>query len=246
MSGHSKWASIKHKKGAADAKRGKIFTKHAKLITIAAGSGGDPDMNPSLRLAIDNAKSDNVPNANIDKAIKKGTGEDKSAAAMVEATYEGYGPGGIALYIEAITDNKNRTLPNVRSILTKGGGSLGESGCVAWMFEKKGLILAKPGDLDGDEAELMAIDAGAADISRGDDVMEIYTEISDLSKVASTLRESGFEVESQEIAFIPKDEVKVEDKETASKILRLMEALDDDEDVTNVSSNFDIDESLMD
>ncbi|MBU1019322.1 MAG: YebC/PmpR family DNA-binding transcriptional regulator [Patescibacteria group bacterium] len=245
MSGHSKWASIKHKKGAIDAKRGKIFTKHAKLITIAARGGGDPDMNPSLRLAIDNAKSDNVPNANIDKAIKKGTGEDKSAAVMVEASYEGYGPAGVALYIQAITDNKNRTLPNIRNILAKGGGSLGELGCVAWMFEKKGLILARFGDMDVDEAELMAIEAGAADLSRDDDSMEVYTAVSDLSKVSSALKEAGFEVESQEIAFIPKDTVKVEDKETAGKILRLMDALDDDDDVTNVSSNFDIDEGLL-
>lgn len=245
MSGHSKWHSIKHKKGAADAKRGKVFTKHAKLITIAARGGGDPDMNPSLRLAIDNAKADNVPNANIDKAIKKGTGEDKSGAAMVESTYEGYGPGGIALYIQVITDNKNRTVASVRSILTKHGGSLGESGCVAWMFEKKGLILARFPEMDGDEAELMAIDAGAADISREEDMMEVYTEVSDLSRVASALRESGFEVESQEITFIPKDEVKIEDKETVGKILRLMEALDDDDDVTNVSSNFDIEEGLI-
>lgn len=245
MSGHSKWHSIKHKKGAADAKRGKIFTKHAKLITIAARGGGDPDMNPSLRLAIDNAKADNVPNANIDKAVKRGTGDDKDGAAMIETTYEGYGPGGIALYINVITDNKNRTVSNVRSILTKGGGSMGENGCVAWMFEKKGLVIARIGEMDPDEAELMAIDAGAADLSSEDGVMEIHTGASDLAKVAGALREAGFEIESQEITFIPKDEVKVEDSETAKKILRLMEALDDDEDVTNVSSNFDIAEELI-
>ncbi len=246
MSGHSKWHSIKHKKGAADAKRGKIFTKHAKLIQIAAKNGGDPDMNPALRLAIDNAKADNTPNTNIERAIKKGSGADKDAAQLMEITYEGYGPAGVALYIQCITDNKNRTVSNVRSILTKNGGSLGENGCVAWMFQPKGLVVVNIGDNDSDELELTAIDAGASDIESEDGIMSVYTETSDLGDVAKALRDAGLEVESQELTFVPNDTVKIKDKEKAKKILRLMEALDEDDDVTNVSSNFDIDEDLID
>ncbi len=239
MSGHSKWASIKHKKGAADAKRGKIFTKHAKLIQLAARNGGDPGMNPALRLAIDNAKADNTPNTNIERAIKKGSGADKDAAQLMEVVYEGYGPGGVALYIQCVTDNKNRTVSNVRSTLTKHGGSLGENGCVAWMFEPKGLIVVKMGDGDPDEAELTVIDAGADDLERDDDVMQVYTGSSSLGVVANAIREAGLCVESQELTFVPKDTVKIEDEATAKKILKLMELLDDDDDVTNVSSNFE-------
>jgi len=246
MSGHSKWNSIKHKKGAADAKRGKIFTKHAKLIQIAARGGGDPEMNPSLRLGIDNAKADNTPNNNIERAIKKGTGEDKDAAQLLEVIYEGYGPAGVALYIQCVTDNKNRTVSNVRTILTKNGGSMGEAGCVAWMFKPQGLIVLKVGDTNKDEVELAAIDAGAADIESDDDTMTVYTDPSDLGKVAASLRDAGFSVESQEFTFVPNDTVKIDDSEKAKKILKLMDALDEDDDVTNVSSNFDIEESLLD
>jgi len=246
MSGHSKWHSIKHKKGAADAKRGKIFTRHANLITIAArAGGGDPDMNPSLRLAIDNAKNDNVPNANIERAIKRGTGELKDAAEIVEMTYEGYGPGGTAVIVECLTDNKNRTLTNVRTIFNKQGGKLGESGSVSWMFERKGVITLKADGKNPDEVELTAIDAGAEDIEREDNIIQIYTSVKNLTIVTDNLKKTGFEPENAEIQMIPKQTVKIEDEATAKKVLNFMETLEDDPDVSNVSSNFDISDELM-
>ena len=242
MSGHSKWHSIKHKKGIADAKRGKIFTRHANLISIAARSGGDPEMNPALRLAIDNAKKDNVPNGNIEKAIRRGTGEDKDAAQIEEVIYEGYGPGGTAVLVECLTDNTNRTYTNIRTAFNKGGGNLGKTGVVAWMFDRKGVITLKE---NSDEAELAAIDAGAEDIERDDDGMEVYTSPGDLTVVAGKLKEAGYEAEQAEVQMIPNQTVKIEDEATARKILNFMEALDDDADVSNVSGNFDISEELM-
>lgn len=245
MSGHSKWHSIKHKKGAADAKRGKIFTRHAKIITIAARNGGDPTTNASLRMAIDNAKKENVPNANIDKAIKTGTGELKDAAEILEVTYEGYGPGGTAIIVECLTDNKNRSYTNVRTIFDKKGGNLGNSGAVAWMFDRKGVITLKTDGIDLDEAELAAIDAGADDVDRDDEELTIYTEMSDLSLVLDKLKDAGFEAENAEIQMIPNQTVKVEDEDTARKIMIFMEALDEDMDVDKISSNFDISDELM-
>ncbi len=245
MSGHSKWHSIKHKKGAIDAKRGKIFTKHAKLIQLAARHGGDPEMNPSLRLAIDNAKADNTPNLNIERSIKKGTGEDKDAAQLVEVVYEGYGPAGVALFIQCITDNKNRTVSSIRSTLTKNGGSLGEAGCVAWMFEPKGLITVISGSGDPDEMELTLIDAGASDLERDGEVFHVYTNASELAIVAKKIREANLVIDSQELTFVPKTTVKIEDKSTADKIMKLMDLLDEDDDITNVSANFDIDENMF-
>ncbi len=245
MSGHSKWHSIRHKKGIADAKRGKIFTRHANLITIAARSGGDPDMNPTLRLAIDNAKRANVPNANIDKAIKRGTGEDKSAAQIEEVTYEGYGPGGTAVIVECLTDNTNRTYTNVRTIFNKQGGNLGKSGVVAWMFDRKGVITLNLEGIDADEAELAAIDSGADDIEREGETMQVYTNPSDLSLVSDKLKDVGFEAEQAEVQLIPNQTVKVEDESTAKKVLNFMDALDDDPDVSNISSNFDIPDELI-
>jgi YebC/PmpR family DNA-binding regulatory protein len=246
MSGHSKWHSIKHKKGAADAKRGKIFTMHAKLITIAAREGGgDPDMNPALRTAIDNAKADNVPNANIERAIKRGTGEDKEGADISEVMYEGYGPCGIALYIQAVTDNKNRTVASVKSILSKHGGNMGGAGSVAYLFHKKGLILIKAEPEKHEDIELTAIDSGAEDIKTEADSVEIYTDPKDLHNVKKKLEEAGFAIESAEITFIPENEVKIENENDARKVLKLMEALEEDDDVTNVYSNFDIPEELM-
>ena len=242
MSGHSKWHSIKHKKGAADAKRGKIFTRHAALISIAARSGGDPEMNPSLRLAIDNAKKDNVPSANIDKAIKRGTGEDKDAAQIEEVTYEGYGPGGTAVIVECLTDNKNRSYTNIRTIFNKQGGNLGNSGSVAWMFDRKGVITLAN---SSDEAELTAIDAGAEDIECEEGTMQVYTSPSDLTTVTDKLKAAGFEAQQAEVQLIPNQTVKIEDGQTAQKILNFMEALDDDQDVSNVSSNFDIPDAIM-
>ncbi len=245
MSGHSKWHSIKHKKGIADAKRGKIFTRHANLITIAARSGGDPEMNPGLRLAIDNAKKANVPNANIDKAIKKGTGELKGEAEIMEVTYEGYGPAGTAVIVDCLTDNKNRSLTNVRTIFGKRGGNLGNSGSVAWMFDRKGSIALKTEGVDLDEAELAAIDAGASGVEREDDALQILTEPTELSAVVEKLKAAGFEVEEAELQMIPNQTVTIENEGDAKKIMEFMEALDDDPDVSDISSNFDISDELM-
>jgi len=245
MSGHSKWHSIKHKKGAADAKRGKIFTRHAKLITIAAQSGGDPDMNPSLRMAIDNAKKANVPNSNIDKAIKRGTGEDKGVAQIEEVIYEGYGPGGTAVFVECLTDNTNRTYTNIRTIFGKRGGNLGKSGSVSRMFERKGIIEIMLKGLNADEIELAAIDAGAEDIQNNGEIITIYTNPSELSTVVNKLKETGLEAENAETQLIPNQMVTVTDEDTAKKILDFIEALDEDMDVNNIASNFDISDELM-
>ncbi len=245
MSGHSKWHSIKHKKGAADAKRGKIFTKHAKLITIAAKNGGDADMNPALRAAITNAKADNVPNSNIEKAVKKGSGADKDAAVFVEALYEGYGPEGTALLVEVITDNKNRSLTNVKTIINKNGENMGEAGSVSWMFDRKGIILVKLEEKNPEEAELEIIDAGAEDLSLDENVFEVLTAPSKLMQVRDNLEKSGFEIEKAELSYLPKNTVKIEDLAKAKKVLKLMDLLEDDEDVNNVFSNFDISEEIM-
>jgi len=244
MSGHSKWHSIKHKKGAADAKRSKIFTRHANLITIAARSGGDPDMNPNLRLAIDNAKKENVPNSNIERAVKRGTGELKDGNELVEITYEGFGPAGTAVIVECLTDNKNRTYTNVKTIFSKKGGNLGGSGAVSWMFERKGVITVQAeGNTDG--IELTAIESGAEDINVEGNLVEIYTAPTDLSEVDEKLKNQNIEIENAEVLLVPKETVKIESEESAKKVLEFMDALEDDQDVTNVSSNFDISDELM-
>ncbi len=203
-------------------------------------------MNPTLRLVIDNAKKDNVPSANIDKAIKRGTGEDKDAAQIEEVTYEGYGPGGVAVIVECLTENTNRTYTNMRTIFNKGGGNLGKTGVVTWMFDRKGVITMDIKKHDHDEVELAAIDAGAEDIEREDDLMEIYCNPTNLSTVADKLKTAGYEAENAEVQLIPNQTVKVEDESTAKKVLNFMEALDDDQDVSDVSSNFDISDELMD
>ncbi|MFH1284538.1 MAG: YebC/PmpR family DNA-binding transcriptional regulator [Candidatus Peregrinibacteria bacterium] len=246
MSGHSKWHSIKHKKGAADAKRGKIFTKHAKLITIAARDGGDdPEMNPGLRTAIANAKADNVPNANIEKAIIKGAGGSGETSALSESMYEGFGPAGVALYVQTVTDNKNRAVSSIKNAFSKNGGNMGEAGCTAWMFEKKGLIFA---DIDGknhDEAELEAIDAGAEDIDADGSTFEITTNPAQLMKVRELLANAGFSVEQATLSYVPKNTVKINNADDAKKVLKLVEALEDEDDVTNVYSNFDIPSDII-
>jgi len=236
---------LKRKKASVDAKRGKIFTRHANLISIAAASGGDPDMNPTLRMAIDNAKKENVPNANIEKAVKRGTGEDKTAAQIEEVSYEGYGPGGTAVFVECLTDNTNRTYTNIRTIFNKGGGNLGKSGVVAWMFDRKGVITVNSTEKDGDEIELAGIDAGAEDVQRDDEMIEVYTDPSELSNVLNKLKDAGIEANNAEVKFIPNQTVEVTDESTAKKILDFMETLDDDPDVSDVSSNFDISDELM-
>ncbi len=245
MSGHSKWHSIKHKKGALDAKRGKIFTKHAKLITIAAKDGADPEMNPSLRTAISNAKSDNVPNANIEKAIKKGAGGGKDGVRFDEIMYEGFGPAGVAVYVQAITDNRNRSVASVKTCFMKNCGTMGEAGSVGWMFDHKGLIIVKVGVKDPDEAEMEIIEAGAEDLELFEETFEITTAFTDLMKVRDKLEEAGFEVAKAEPNFIAKNEVKIETLEDAQKLYRLIEALEDDDDVGNVYTSADVPDEIM-
>lgn len=246
MSGHSKWHSIKHKKGAADAQRGKIFTKHAKLISIVARHGADPDTNPSLRAAIDNAKADNVPNTNIDRAIKKGSGQDKDATNYEELFYEGFGPAGTALYVHVITDNRNRALSEVKAILTKKGGGMGAAGSAAWMFNRKGLITVpvKEGT-NADDLELMLIDSGAEDIKKAGEIMEVYTDFTKLALVKENLMKSGIQFDKAEVVFIPKQTVKITDPEDARKVLNLVEMLEENDEVSGVYCNFDIDDELM-
>jgi YebC/PmpR family DNA-binding regulatory protein len=247
MSGHSKWHSIKHKKAAEDAKKGKIFTKHAKLIAIAARGGGDPNMNPSLRLAIDNARAENMPRENIDRAVKKGTGEGKDAVVMEEIFYEGFGPGGAALYIETLTDNRNRTLTNVKHIMTKHGGNLGSAGSVGYLFKKKGVINVdvKTAGKTEEEIELSAIDAGAEDVVGDGDLVTIYTEPTAVMKVKAALEKSGVKVESASQAYIPQTSVRIEDQDVARQLLKLVDLLEEDEDVSEVHSNFDIPEDIL-
>ena len=243
MSGHSKWASIKHKKGANDAKRGKIFTMHAKMITIAARSGGDPDMNPTLRTAIDRAKADNVPNANIDRAIKKGTGEDKNAAQYEEITYEAMGPGGASFMIDVITDNKNRSNTNVRTILTRNGGTPGSA---AWKFDKVAFFLVDPEGKNPDETELTLIDCGADDLEAAEEgKFGVFASLTSFNEVKNLIQAAGYKVEKDEIIWRPKDPMPVDDKTQAEKILKLIDALDEDDDLHNVYSDADISESVL-
>jgi YebC/PmpR family DNA-binding regulatory protein len=242
MSGHSKWASIKHKKGALDAKRGKIFTRIIKELTVAArGGGGDPDMNPRLRTIIADAKAANMPAENIKRAIEKATGGG-DAEQYEEITYEGYGPGGVAVLVEAATDNRNRTAAEVRSIFVKAGGQLAGSGAVAWQFEPRGLITVASGDPD--EVALAAIDAGAEDVDTAADPLEIYTAPGDLEHIRRTLEEGGVAVESAESAMIARQTVEL-DSGHARQALRLVELLEDLEDVQRVTANFEIPEDVF-
>lgn len=239
MSGHSKWHSIKHKKGAADAKRGKIFTRHAKLVEIAAREGGsdDPGMNPRLATAIENAKADNVPNANIDRAIKKGTGDLKGEHTVAE-TYEAYGPGGVACIIECLTDNRNRTLSNVRSAIEKRGGKWAESGSVLFLFEKKGVVVAE-GSLD-EETELRLIDAGAEDIAKDDDTINITTSATQWAEVRDMLKEKQWKIQEAGLKYIAKQEMRITDAATAQKLIDFVDAIEEDDDVAEVHTNADI------
>ena len=243
MSGHSKWHSIKHKKGAADAARGKVFTRHAKLVEIAAreGSSGDPEQNAKLRTAIADAKAENVPNANIDRAIKKGTGELKGAAQTVSVIYEAYGPKGSAFIIECLTDNKNRTLANVKTILGKNGGRFAESGSVMWMFEQKGVVIAElPESCDNDELELSLIDAGAEDISIQDEIIEVITGREGWGSVRDLLKEKGFELQTAGLKYVPNQTVKIDDEKNASSVMKLVELLEEDDDVSEVHTNAEV------
>src|SRR3954452_21146518 len=239
MAGHSKWAGIKHKKAIVDARRGKLFTKLARAITVAAKEGGgDADGNPSLALAIQKAKDASMPKDNIERAIAKGTGSGADVDALENVMYEGYGPGGVALLIEAVTDNRNRTGADVRHLLSKGNGSLGEPGSVAYNFDKKGVI-AVDGERYTEDDLIVAIDAGAEDISLDDDVYEIVTEPSALTGVRQALTDAGIEVQASEVTQRPKVLVPL-DEQGAAKLLRLVDLLEDNDDVDAVHANFDV------
>jgi YebC/PmpR family DNA-binding regulatory protein len=244
MSGHSKWSTIKRKKGAIDAKRGKLFTKILKEITLAARSGGDPEGNPRLRTAILAAKNENVPKDNIERAIKKGTGALEGAAAFEEITYEGYGPGGVAVLVEVMTDNKNRTVADIRHIFSKFGGNLAESGSVAWIFKKKGSILLDKKGIDEDKLMEIALEAGADDVQEEDNEYEVITEPSAFEAVKQALEESGYKFVNAQIGMIPQNTVKLEEAK-AEQMLKLMERMEDNDDVQNVYANFDIPDDVM-
>ncbi|NIP37728.1 MAG: YebC/PmpR family DNA-binding transcriptional regulator [Candidatus Dadabacteria bacterium] len=244
MSGHSKWANIKHKKASVDAKRGKVFTKLIRELTVAArAGGGDPEANPRLRSAINTAKGQNMPNDTIDRAIKRGTGE-AGAEELHELSYEGYGPGGTAVLVNAVTDNKNRTVSEVRKIFNKHGGNMGEAGCVAWMFEKKGRIAVSKSAINEEELMELALDAGADDVIDDEFEYAVLTEPNAFEDVKASLEQSGVKPESAEVTMIPQNIVKVEGKE-AGQLLRLMESLEDSDDVQNVYSNFDIPDEML-
>ena len=241
MSGHSKWASIKHKKGALDAKRGKIFTRIIKELTVAArAGGGDPDMNPRLRTIIGDAKAANMPAENIKRAIRRGTGEEPGVH-YEEAQYEGYGPGGAALIIDVMTDNKNRTVSEVRHLLEKYGGNLAASNAVAWMFSKKGYIVIEKSKADEDKLMSAVLDAGADDLQDDDDNWEVLSAPEAFTAVNDAVKALGIEPTSAQVSMIPQNYVKLEGK-PAQAMMKLMDALDDHDDVQNVSSNFDISE----
>jgi YebC/PmpR family DNA-binding regulatory protein len=244
MSGHSKWSTIKRKKGKADAERGRIFTRLIKEITVAARQGGgDPNGNPRLRSAILAAKGANMPQANIEKAIKKGTGE-LPGVSYEEVSYEGYGPGGVAVLVETMTDNKNRTVSEIRHIFTRNGGNLGEVGCVGWMFDKRGLIIVDKNVTNEDELLTIVLDAGALDMRLEGDAYEIITPAADFEKVRQALEQKKISCLSAEITMIPQNTVKLEGKE-AEQMIRLMESLEDHDDVQKVYANFDIPEEIM-
>jgi YebC/PmpR family DNA-binding regulatory protein len=244
MAGHSKWASIKHKKAVVDARRGQAFTKLARAITVAArDGGGDPDNNAALGQAVQKARDASMPKDNIERAIAKGTGEGADAQAIESVLYEGYGPGGVALLIEALTDNRNRTSAEIRHQLTKQGGTLGEPGSVAYLFAMRGLIVVDASRY-GEDDLVVAIDAGAEDISVDDDVYEIITDPSDLSAVRAALEEAGVEIESSEVVQQPSSRVPVEEAE-AERLVRLIDALEENDDVNAVHANFDVDAGVL-
>ncbi|MDH5511456.1 MAG: YebC/PmpR family DNA-binding transcriptional regulator [Nitrospinota bacterium] len=244
MSGHSKWSTIKHKKAAIDSKRGRVFTKIIKEITVAARmGGGDADSNPRLRTAILTAKSVNMPGENIDRAVKKGTGE-LPGVSYEEITYEGYGVGGVAVLVEVMTDNRNRTVAEIRTIFTKAGGSLGESGCVSWMFHKQGLIIVPAEGVVEDALMEIVLDAGAEDMTQEGNTFEIKTAPNDLEKVKEAMEAKGVKIESAEVTMIPQTTTML-DEGSARKMLKLMDNMDDQDDVQKVYANFDITDEVL-
>jgi YebC/PmpR family DNA-binding regulatory protein len=245
MSGHSKWATTKHKKAAIDAKRGKIFTKITKEITVAAKlGGGDPDGNPRLRTAVAKAKGVSMPADNIKRAIQKGTGE-LPGVAYEEITYEGYGPNGVAIIIEVLTDNRNRTVSEIRHIMEKLGKGMGESGCVSWMFHKKGYIVVARAKADEEKLMSLALDAGAEDMQTEDDNFVITTVPNDFEKVKKALEDAGIPLEVAEQTMLPQTYVKLEGEKEAGQMLRLMDSIEDNDDVQNVYANFDIPDEVL-
>ncbi len=244
MSGHSKWAQIKHKKAKTDLAKGKAFSKLIRLITVAARQGGgNPENNPRLRLVIQKAREMNMPQENIERAIKKGTGE-LEGVSYEEVTYEGYGPGGVAVMVEATTDNRNRTTAEIRHIFSKYGGSLGETGCVSWIFERKGLLSFEKGKVEEDEIMAVAIEAGAEDIRATETTLDVLTAPDDFEKVKEAFDQSGLEYVVAQITMIPKTTVSLEGKQ-AQQLLNLIEALEDHDDVQEVYANFDIADEVL-
>jgi YebC/PmpR family DNA-binding regulatory protein len=246
MSGHSKWSSIKHKKGAADAKRGKLFSKLSRAIIVAAKEGGgDPDNNLSLQNAIEKARSFSMPKDNIDRAIAKGTGEGADGAAFEVVVYEGYAADGVAVLVETLTDNRNRTAADVRHAFSKHGGSLGTSGSVAWLFERQGLVVVPAEGVDEDELTLAAADGGAEDVALDGDVFQVTSAPEALSAVRAAIEAAGFPVDSADSAMLPKTTVEIADEATARKVMKLIDVLEDNDDVQEVYANFDIPEQVL-
>lgn len=244
MSGHSKWSTIKHKKGAADAKRGKIFTKLIKEITVAARmGGGDPEGNPRLRTAIAAARAENMPKDNIERGIKKGAGE-LEGVSYEEASYDGYGPGGAAVLVDCLTDNKNRSVADIKHLFERHGGNLGEPGCVAWIFEQRGLIVFDKDKVDEEQLIDLALEAGAEDVKEEETEFEVVTEPSDFETVKKAIDDAGLPYTLAEVTKIPKNTVKVEGKK-AQQMINLMQALEDHDDVSHVYANFDIADDVM-
>jgi len=245
VSGHSKWSTIKRKKGAIDAKRGKIFTRLIKEITVAARmGGGDPLGNPRLRSAIASAKTENMPKDNIDRAIKKGTGE-LEGAVYEEITYEGYGPGGVAVLVDCMTDNRNRTVADIRHYFSKSGGNLGESGCVSWMFDKKGTIVVDKETIGEEELMDKALEAGAEDVVEEDSYYQVVTAPDDFEAVREALEADGIKFLEASVAMVPKTTVDITEEKPARQIMKLLENLEDHDDVQNVYANFDIPDEIM-
>ena len=244
MSGHSKWHSIKHQKGVADARRGQLFTKLTREIIVAAREGGsNPEMNFRLRLAVQKARDNNMPMDNIDRAIKKGSGE-LEGGGLVEVVLQGYGPSGTAILVNALTDNRNRTIQEVRSTFTRHGGNLGESGCVSWLFDSKGVVTIKAENLDADEVALSAIDSGAEDVKVENDYVEVYTTPENLETVRTALEQQNLSIDASELLMVPKSLVQLDDK-AATQALKLLDKLEDIDEVQNVSSNADIPDSIL-
>jgi len=246
MSGHSKWSSIKHKKGAADAKRGQLFTKLTRALIVAAKEGGpDPAANLALQNAIEKARAASMPKDNIERAIARGSGTGADAASYEHISYEGYGPGGVAVYAEVLTDNRNRTAGEVRHVFTRNDGNLAESGAVAWLFERKGVILVDAEGVDEEELTMAAADAGAEDVVEEGSSYEVTTAAEDLHAVREALQGAGFAIASAESTMLPKTTVEIDDEATARKVLRLIDALEENDDVQDVYANFDIPERVL-